>query len=61
LLDRQSITWATPPAFSVLVISEIGSHFMPVLASTMILLFVLPSLPGMTGTQHSSQMLDVVS
>jgi hypothetical protein len=32
-----------------LVVCEIGSHFMPWLASTMILLFVLPASLGMTG------------
>jgi hypothetical protein len=42
LLGRRSTTWASLPALFVLVIFEIGSHFIPRLAWTVILLFVLP-------------------
>jgi hypothetical protein len=48
LLNRHSTIWVTPPAFFVLVIFEIGSQFMPRLGWTMILLFVLPCVAGMT-------------
>jgi hypothetical protein len=39
LLDRNSTTWATPPALSALVILEIGSHFLTRTSWTSILLF----------------------
>jgi hypothetical protein len=41
----------------VLVIFEIGSYFMPGLAWTVILLFVLPHIAGMTGMHHCTEPL----
>jgi hypothetical protein len=39
----------------VLIIFEIGSHFMPRTSSTMTLPFVLPHIGGMTDAQHHTQ------
>jgi hypothetical protein len=57
LLGRCSTTWVMPPALFVLVVSEIGSQFMSGLPYTMILLFVLPCVAGMTGAPHRTQPL----
>jgi hypothetical protein len=46
LLGRHSTTWSTPPALFAPFMSEIGSHFMPGLAWTTVLLFMLPGLLG---------------
>jgi hypothetical protein len=50
LLDGLSTTLAMPPAIFVLAVSEIGSHFSPMVAWTAILLFMFPCRTGMTGT-----------
>jgi hypothetical protein len=47
-LGRHSTAWATPPALSVLVVLEIGPHFLHGPAWTMILLFTFPTVAGMT-------------
>jgi hypothetical protein len=52
LLGRCSTTWATPPALSALIVFEIGSCFMPESGWTVIFLFVLPCIAGMTGMYH---------
>jgi hypothetical protein len=39
-----------PPALFALVILEKGSHFLPLLAWTLLLLFLLPAVAGMAGT-----------
>jgi hypothetical protein len=44
----------------VLVIFEIGSHFIPELACTWLLLFVLHHLAGMLGMCHHTQPLVVM-
>jgi hypothetical protein len=49
--------YATPPALCVLVIFEIGFHFMPRLAWTAIFLSVLLCMAGMMGTHHCTQPL----
>jgi hypothetical protein len=54
LLSTLSTTWITLSALFMLSIFEIGSHSMPGLAWTVILLFVLP---GMTGAHRSTQPL----
>jgi hypothetical protein len=43
--------------FFALVILEIGSCFMPRLAWTVILIFMLPHVAGMTGMQNHTQPL----
>jgi hypothetical protein len=57
LLDKRATTWATLPALFVLIIFEIGSHFIPRLDWTTVNLFVLPSVAGMTGMYHLAQPL----
>jgi hypothetical protein len=49
--------WAILPALFVWVVFEIGSHFVPRLSWTVILLFVLPHIAGMTGTCQRAQPL----
>jgi hypothetical protein len=46
-----------PPALLALVIFEIGSHFMPGLAWTVILPFMLPCRAKMTGGCHHIPLL----
>jgi hypothetical protein len=46
-----------PVALFALVILEIGSHFMPGLAWTSVLLVVLLYIAGMTGLYQSAQLL----
>jgi hypothetical protein len=55
LARRCSTTRITPPAFSTLAIFEIGSHFMPGWAWTLVLLFELPHIAGMTGAHQHTQ------
>jgi hypothetical protein len=57
LLGRCSTTSAMPPALFALVISEIGSHFVPRSDCTVILLFMIPGVAGMTGACHHIQPL----
>jgi hypothetical protein len=57
LLGRYFTTWTTPPATFAVGYFDIGSCFMPWPAWTSILLFLLPCLPGMIGTCHSTQPL----
>jgi hypothetical protein len=47
LLGRHFTAWATPPPLFALVIFETGSHFLPRLAWTTSLLFMLPAITGM--------------
>jgi hypothetical protein len=39
-----------------LVILDIGPHFLPRLTRTVILLFTLPAIAGMTGAHHHPQL-----
>jgi hypothetical protein len=57
LLNRHSTPWATPSTHFVPVILEIGSHTMPGLTWTAILLFVLPCTAWMTGMCHYAKPL----
>jgi hypothetical protein len=57
LLGRCSTTSAVPPAPLALVIFEIGSCFMSWPVWTIIFLFVLPHVAGITGTYHHAQPL----
>jgi hypothetical protein len=56
LLSMHSTTWVTPPALSVLVIFEIGSHFMP-RPVWIAILFVFSHIAGITGIYHCTQTL----
>jgi hypothetical protein len=46
-----------PPALFALVIFDIESSFLPGPAWTVILLFTLPAIAGMTGVHYSSHLL----
>jgi hypothetical protein len=45
-----------PPAFFAVVIFEKGFHFLPALARTVIFLFMLVMVFGMTGRHHHTQL-----
>jgi hypothetical protein len=62
LQGKNSTFWVTPLALFVLVILEIGSHFLPTLSWTTNFLFytshfMLPTVAGMTGVCHCAQLL----
>jgi hypothetical protein len=57
LQGRCFITPVMLPALFALVIFEIGSHFMPGPAWTVIFLFVLPCIARMMSKHHHAQLL----
>jgi hypothetical protein len=57
VLARQALYDLSHFPSPALVIFEIWSHFMSVLVWTIILLFVLPAVAGMTGMHHCAQSL----
>jgi hypothetical protein len=52
MLARQALPRVTSPALFVLIILEIGSHCVPKLAWSSVLLFALLHVDGMTGAHH---------
>jgi hypothetical protein len=50
-----------PPALFALVVFEIGSHILSGLARTVIFLFMLPVVAGMTGTHVDMESGELLS